>query len=390
MLSFRPFTGTSMHIITPVFPRTPRLNSSLSFVNDPIPRQQTPASPERRCRLRSQSDRALRALRSGFLRSPSLPPARFEASTSRPSRPPTSSPPASHQRPRAVPFSAAVAPEVDHTTRSLRELPLLPRQRPEGFSSAVPSFGGTLVAVNAVFNRETREDGGMPVYEREYLNNTFLHTGLGIGIIGLTARQMVQTGFVYRIMVTNPWVVGLGGLALSFATMIGTRSISPDNYIPKYALWTAFNATQAAFVAPLLAFVPGALIARAGLYTVAMMGGISIVGATAKQEKYLYIGGPLLAGAAIVAASGLAPLIIPATAIRTLAFTESLWLYGGLAVFGGFTLYDVQKVLYHARLAQAGVMRRDPVNESISLELDFLNIFIRMVQILMMQQNRRK
>ncbi|KAI5467524.1 hypothetical protein BGZ63DRAFT_345269 [Mariannaea sp. PMI_226] len=251
-------------------------------------------------------------------------------------------------------------------------------------------FGGTLVAINTVFNRETREDGGMPIYEREYLNNTFLHTGLGIGIIGLTARQMVQTGFVYRIMVTNPWVVGIGGLALSFATMIGTRSISPDNYIPKYALWTAFNATQAAFVAPLLAFVPGALIARAGLYTVAMMGGIAVVGATAKQEKYLYIGGPLLAGAAIVAASGLAPLIIPATAIRTLAFTENLWLYGGLAVFGGFTLYDVQKVLYHARLAQAGVMRRDPVNESISLELDFLNIFIRMVQLLMMQQNRRK
>ncbi|CCE29032.1 hypothetical protein E4U35_001850 [Claviceps purpurea] len=251
-------------------------------------------------------------------------------------------------------------------------------------------FGGTLVAINAVFNRETREDGGMPLYEREYLNNTFLHTGLGIGIIGLTARQMVQSGFVYRLMVTNPWVVGIGGLALSFATMIGTRSISPDNYIPKYALWTAFNATQAAFVAPLLAFVPAPLLARAGLYTLAMMGALSVVGATAKQEKYLYIGGPLLAGAALVAVSGLAPLIVPATAVRTLAFTENIWLYGGLAVFGGFTLYDVQKVLYHARMAQAGMMRRDPVNESISLELDFLNIFVRMVQILMMQQQRRK
>ncbi|KAK5992558.1 Growth hormone-inducible transmembrane protein [Cladobotryum mycophilum] len=251
-------------------------------------------------------------------------------------------------------------------------------------------FGGTLVAINAVFNRETREDGGMPLFEREYLNNTFLHTGLGIGIIGLTARQMVNTGFVYRLMVTNPWVVGIGGLALSFATMIGTRSISPDNYVPKYALWTAFNATQAAFVAPLLAFVPAPLLARAGLYTIAMMGALSVVGATAKQEKYLYIGGPLLAGAAIVAASGLAPLIIPATAVRAIAFTESIWLYGGLAVFGGFTLYDVQKVLHHARLAQAGVIKRDPVNESISLELDFLNIFIRMVQILMMNQNRRK
>lgn len=251
-------------------------------------------------------------------------------------------------------------------------------------------FGGTLVAINLVFNRETRDDGGMPVFEREYLNNTFLHTGLGVGIIGLTARQMVMTGFTYRLMVMNPWVVGIGGLALSFATMIGTRSISPDNYVPKYALWTAFNVTQAALIAPLLAFAPPALLARAGLYTVGVMGAISVVGATAKQEKYLYIGGPLLAGAVVVGLSGLAPLVIPATALRTLAVTESLWLYGGLAVFGGFTLYDVQKILHHARLAQAGYMKRDPVNESISLELDFLNIFVRLVQILMMQQNRRK
>ncbi|KAI1128743.1 bax inhibitor family protein [Nemania abortiva] len=251
-------------------------------------------------------------------------------------------------------------------------------------------FGGTVVAINAIFNRETREDGGMPAFERSYLNSTFLHTGLGIGIIGLTARQMVQTGFVYRLMVTSPWAVAIGGLALSFGTMIATRSIDPDNYVPKYALWTAFNATQAAFIAPLIAFAPGALIARAGLYTVAMMGSISFVGATAKQEKYMYIGGPLLAGAALVAVSGFAPLILPATAVRTLAFTENMWLYGGLAVFGGFTLYDVQKILYHARLAERGVIKKDPVNESISLELDFLNIFIRMVQILMMQQNRRK
>lgn len=89
-------------------------------------------------------------------------------------------------------------------------------------------FGGTLVAVNVVFNRETREDGGMPIFERKYLNSTFLHTGLGVGIIGLTAYQMIQSGFVYRIMVTNPWVFAIGGLALSFGTMLGTRAIDPD------------------------------------------------------------------------------------------------------------------------------------------------------------------
>jgi hypothetical protein len=89
-------------------------------------------------------------------------------------------------------------------------------------------FGGTLVAINLVFNRETREDGGMPAFERSYLNETFLHTGLGVGIIGITARAMFQSGFVYRLMATNPWIVMIGGLALSFGTMIGTRNTDPS------------------------------------------------------------------------------------------------------------------------------------------------------------------
>ena len=34
-------------------------------------------------------------------------------------------------------------------------------------------------------------------------------------------------------------------------------------------------------------------------------------------------------------------------------------------------------------------MRKDVVNESVSLELDFLNIFVRMVQILGMRNQKR-
>lgn len=157
----------------------------------------------------------------------------------------------------------------------------------------------------------------------------------------------------------------------------------------KYALWGAFNLTQAAVLSPLM-FLSPALLARAGLYTVGMMGSIAFVGATAKQEKYLYLGGPLLAGVAVVAMSGLAPLILPATAARTLVWSERIWLYGGLAVFGGFTLYDIQKILHHSRMAERGLIKKDVVNESISLELDFLNIFIRMVQLLGMRGNNRK
>ena len=91
-------------------------------------------------------------------------------------------------------------------------------------------IGGTLLAANLIFNRETREDGGMPLYERSYLNETFLHTGLGLGIIGVAASALHKTGWSYRLMATNPWLVIGGGLVMSLGTMYGTFGTHPDKY----------------------------------------------------------------------------------------------------------------------------------------------------------------
>jgi hypothetical protein len=88
--------------------------------------------------------------------------------------------------------------------------------------------GGTIVATNLIFNRETREDGGMPPFEREYLNQTFLHTGLGVGIIGVAASAMHRSGWSYRLMATNPWLVIGVSLAASIGTMYATFNTSPD------------------------------------------------------------------------------------------------------------------------------------------------------------------
>ncbi|KAL4747931.1 hypothetical protein BDW72DRAFT_181595 [Aspergillus terricola var. indicus] len=330
------------------------------------------------------------------------------------------------RRPFAVPTALRQVPKSANTARFIHNSPFKPAQPKPSFASSsifaksrhtfqnvfrrtymqqtanasqgdftqkliygAAIVGGTIMATNFIFNRETREDGGMPPYERAYLNETFMHTGLGIGIIGIAARALHTSGWTYRLMATNPWLVAGVGLVASMGTMFGTYYTSPNNYIQKYALWTGFNVTQAALLAPLM-FMHPAILARAGLYTVGMMGSIAFVGATAKQEKYLYLGAPLLAGVTIVALSGFAPLVLPATATRALMWSENIWLYGGLAVFGGFTLYDVQKVLHHARMSERGLLQKDVVNESISLELDFINIFIRMVQILAMRNNNRR
>jgi growth hormone-inducible transmembrane protein len=88
-------------------------------------------------------------------------------------------------------------------------------------------FGATLLGINFIFNRETREDGGMPPFERAYLNDTFMHTGLGVGIIGIAARALHTSGWSFRIMAANPWVVLGVGLVGSIGTMYGTMATNP-------------------------------------------------------------------------------------------------------------------------------------------------------------------
>lgn len=56
----------------------------------------------------------------------------------------------------------------------------------------------------------------------------------------------------------------------------------------------------------------------------------------------------------------------------------SLSIYGGLILFSMFLLYDTQKIVHKAETS----MRFDPVNESVSIYLDTLNIFMRIAMIL--------
>ena len=88
--------------------------------------------------------------------------------------------------------------------------------------------GGTVLVTNLIFNRETRQDGGMAPYERSYLNDTFMHTGLGIGIIGVAARALHMNGWTYRLMSMNPWAVLGLGLVGSIGTMFGTFYTPPE------------------------------------------------------------------------------------------------------------------------------------------------------------------
>ncbi|THH33119.1 hypothetical protein EUX98_g1078 [Antrodiella citrinella] len=253
------------------------------------------------------------------------------------------------------------------------------------FAITSATVAGAVVAVNVFFNRETRD--GLSLEEQSYLNDSFKYTGGGLVLTAIAARSLFKSGFAIRLMSANPWLVLGVSLVGSIGTMMGAMHTSPENAVLKHTFWIGFNMCQAATLSPLF-FVAPAILSRAALYTCGVVGALSYVGATAKNDTYLYMGGPLLAGVTVVALSSLAPMALP-LGMRGLAVAEAISLYGGLAVFSGFVLYDTQKILQHAKMAHAGVILRDPLKESIGLELDMINIFIRLVQILSMQQKKK-
>ncbi|KAF8140477.1 Bax inhibitor family protein [Boletus edulis] len=254
------------------------------------------------------------------------------------------------------------------------------------FAITAAAVAGTVVVAEGFLNRDTRDS--LTPAEQSYLHDSFKYTGGGLVLTALAARSMFRSGVAFRVMSANPWLVLGVSLVGSIGSMMGVYYTPPERTVQKHLFWLGFNACQAATLSPLF-FISPAILSRAALYTCGVVGSLSYVGATAKNDKYLYMGGPLLAGVTVVALSSLAPMALP-LGMRGLAVAESISLYGGLAVFGGFVLYDTQKILQHARMAEMGAIPRDPMKEAIALELDMINIFVRLVQILMMRSNNRK
>lgn len=97
-----------------------------------------------------------------------------------------------------------------------------------------------------------------------------------------------------------------------------------------------FTALQGVTLSPMF-FLNPAILSRAGLYTLGSLGGLCYVGATAKNDQFLYIGGFLMAGLGVLIVAGLAPMIMPRMAMRTMTALEHVTAYGGQSPISGVT-----------------------------------------------------
>ncbi|XP_012275184.1 growth hormone-inducible transmembrane protein-like [Orussus abietinus] len=235
-----------------------------------------------------------------------------------------------------------------------------------------------------------------PQYVKDRIHSTYLYFGGSILVSGLSAAACLRSTSMMNLMMRQGW----GALAVSMIAMIGTGMLAQsipykEGFGPKQMAWLVHTGVIGAVLAP-MCLLGGPLVMRAALYTAGVVGGLTTVALCAPNDKFLNMGGPLAIGLGVVFVSSLGSFFLPPTTVLGSGL-YSIALYGGLVLFSMFLLHDTQRIIKNAETHPVPhpyfkdeARAYDPINNAISIYLDTVNIFVRILSILAGGGNRRK
>lgn len=225
-----------------------------------------------------------------------------------------------------------------------------------------------------------------PQYIRDRISSTYQYFGASIGLTAASAYAVSQSASLMRLATSGGMMFMFGSIAALVGSSMLVRSLPYEQgkFNSKTLAWMAHSGLLGGLIAP-ISLLGGPIVMKAAIYTAGIVGGLSLIAATAPSEKFLNMGGPLAIGLGAVFASSIGSAFLPPTTRLGLSL-YSMSLYGGLILFSMFLLYDTQKIVKKAETH----MHYDPVNESVGIFMDTVNIFIRMATIFANGGNRRK
>jgi len=190
---------------------------------------------------------------------------------------------------------------------------------------------GTIYYEGKKQKEETLEKGDIAAWEQtsfppkvqQRMSDTFSYLAGGIGITAASSVLMFRSGLAERIMLLGPWPLLGITLVGTIGSLIATQMIPKEKTVAKHIAWILFNSTMAFSLCP-LGYFGGRLVQNAALTTGCIVGGLSIVAASAPSESFLWMGGPLSIGLGIILASSFGRMFFP-----TSSFLQNITLYGG-------------------------------------------------------------
>ena len=217
---------------------------------------------------------------------------------------------------------------------------------------------------------------------RQYMIKVYNFMAAGLCLTALTAYIIANTSLLGLFFNINPagqvtgmsgfgWLMFIAPLVMVFAFgWVVNRGTAAQ----VQALFWGYAAVMGASLTPIFLAYTGASVARVFLITAGMFGGMSIYGYTTKRDlsamgSFLFMG---LIG------------IIIATIVNF--FLKSPGLYYAISfiailVFTGLTAFDTQRIRQiYSEYDNSEVMTKKAVAGALSLYLDFINMFIYLLQ----------
>jgi len=213
---------------------------------------------------------------------------------------------------------------------------------------------------------------------RTRMMKTYGYVSAGLGITAVSALTLFSRGYAAKLAM-YPLAGSLGCMALTIGFMITTQSISQDDVLAKHLAWGGFNCAFGLTLCPMVA-LGGPILQQAALVTGVIVGSLTAVAAVAPDGQFLSWGPYLGCGLGVMVAASIGSMFFPGSAML-----HNVLLYGGLGLFGMYTCYDTQKILYHAELDS----HYDAINRGFGLYMDVINIFVRVAQIIAMSGRKK-
>lgn len=227
-----------------------------------------------------------------------------------------------------------------------------------------------------------RNAGFDRVHER--IKRTYAYVFGGFALTAASAVACHVSGLSLKILNNAHYIVPVTCL-VSCAALIATVCISKDNEKAKHVAWGIFNVSMGMMLAP-LGFMNKAVLAQAAFISLSVGGLLTLTAFLAPDRRFLEWEGPLMTALTTISIASFVAIFFPRSAFAYGVDRASL--YGGLLIFSGLLMASTQRLMEEAETQPERLF--DPINSSLSIYLDSMNLFIRILRILAENQKEEK
>lgn len=239
----------------------------------------------------------------------------------------------------------------------------------------------------AVAGSATRTGAAVDEGLRSYMLGVYNYMAAGIALTGIVAYFVSAAAVVERVggnvalspfgqmLYASPlkWVVMLAPLAFVFFLSFRVHRMSVP--AAQISFWL-FAAVMGVSLSSIFLVFTGQSITRVFFVTAAAFAALSLYGYTTKKDLSGW-GTFLIMGVVGIIIAALVNIFLQSSALQ---FAISVL---GVLIFAGLTAYDTQRIkdTYYEIAGDATMMAKGAIMGALSLYLDFINMFVSMLQL---------